>query len=256
MEPLMLALCLMGIAGNHAFGFFLAARDISPSAAARMSFAALGLNKIFFTGTGYVLTAYFGRGRTMAGPKAMAIFIVLEAVFFSVWIGCGLYYGGRLLIDRAPYGLLAAGALIAAAAIVKRDKVLQLFRELPSRCAEMGSRLFAVVPLAIVNVALSLLYYQALFACFGHVASMDSVLKTASIAISAGYLSPAPGGLGFKDAGLAALLMEQGVPAGSAVAIAFWDRVITTAFWALLGVVFAFDTVREEVGSRIRRRRK
>jgi uncharacterized protein (TIRG00374 family) len=255
MEILTLAGCLVGIVLNHAFGFFLAAGGVSFAAALRLCCTAQGLNKLLFTGTGYVLSAYFSRDAAIKASKAMAIFIILEVVFFSLWIAGGLYFGATLLAAHAQLWAAAAALLAAAAAVFfKRKRARQYLSEISSHLGEMGWRLLLVVPLALVNLGLSLVYYSALFELMGQSLPPVSVLRVVSIAISMGYLSPAPGGLGVKDVGMAAVLMEQGVPLEAAAAIACIDRVLTTGFWASLGLIFGFRLFKQEIACRVHRR--
>lgn len=252
MEFLLIALCLLAVAANHALGFFALARDVNLKNAFKISSSALGLNKILFTGSGYLLTAYFSRYGNLSATKVMAIFILLEAGFFSIWLVFGFYYGWKLLLEQAPYGLLAAVAIISLIIFFKRSKVAQLFSHLKLHLVEIRGRIFWLILFSVINLLISLFYYQALFAIFDHRADLASVLKVASIALSTGYLSPIPAGLGIKDASFAMLLINQGISASSAVAIAFWDRLISTFFWGSLGIVFSFDMVRAAIVRRLK----
>jgi len=245
MSFFILALTLSLIAALGALNFYiLVSRKVSLKQALQWTAAAAALNKLFFTGTGYLALSYFSGVKELKFSRILAAFFALE--FFSLigWLIGGIYFGAKTAFN-IPLVFLIVLLVLAVTFWIKKDKLKNFFESLTAYLKELGP----LVPLAsffgICSVFLGAVYYYFLFGIFGFKPGLWDIYKIVSVSFTAGYLSPAPAGLGFKDAGLVALLVQRGLPLNSAVALALWDRVIITVFWLSAGMIFAPSIIKD-----------
>lgn len=222
--------------------------------AVRLTTVAAALNKLFFTGSGYVAASLVSRNKNLEFHRTIAAFLVLEAASILPWLALGVCFGAAIAFRR-PVIFIAVAALFFAAAWKKRDKLAKAFKDILESFAATCKRLFFIVPFVPANMLLLALYYLFIFRLFDFTPGLLEVVKITAVTFTIGYLSPAPAGLGFKEAGMVLLLTRYGLPPGTATAIALADRFIMTVLVGICGGIFGFDLLREELRKKLKKER-
>lgn len=210
------------------------------------------LNKLFFTGSGYVVSSYFSRNKKLTFYRTLSTFFLLEFVSIFLWIVLGIYFGAKLAV-KIPWFFLIFIAVVLLMLWFKREKFLSLVKKISGYLLEEGRRVVLVTPFVILNMLLWISYYFFLFKMFNFYPGILDILKIVSVVIAVSYLSPAPTGLGFKDTSLILLLIEKGLVFNKAMMIAILDRGIVTIFSGILGSVVGFDLIKEEIRRRFKK---
>ena len=245
---------LLLISLTSAINFYLLVhRKINLKEAFKLICVAAALNKLLFTGSGYLASSYFSRNKNLPFYKALSAFFLLEFLAVSLWLTLGVYFGAKIAI-RMPLILVVVLIIFGIMVWLKKDKFIPSIKNILKYFKEMGARVFMVIPFVIINVVLFIIYYFFLFRLFNFHTEMLNIIKIVSVSFTIGYLSFAPTGLGFKDTGLVLLLMENGLSLNVALSIAIIDRVIITVFWGILGAVVGYDLIREEIKKRFKKR--
>jgi len=249
-------LFLTGYAFSHAFNFYLlAGRRIPLAKVCRLVFCASALNKLLFTGSGFLAASRLGRDETETkSSQILAVFVLLELLSVSGWLAAGIFFGARMA-KGAPLILAVFLAIVLAA----------LWFKLRPKKGDAGSPswkdsfktapryVLLVMPLIVINAFLFAAYYFFFFRAFGAALSLLATIKIVAVSFTAGYLSPAPSGLGFKDAGLAALLVAAGLSPGLAITLAVVDRLLVSIFWVFLGGGSAIELAKQEFRRRTKK---
>lgn len=222
---------------------------ISFRIAFKLSAVAMALNKLLFTGSGYIASSYFSRDKDLAFYKTLSVFVLLEFLSASLWLGIGTYFGAKLAI-KMPLVFVTVMIILGMVIWFSKAKFVVSIKKILDSLKEIGSRILWVMPFIIANIGLRIFYYFFLFKLFGFQLDILSIIKIVSVSFAIGYLSPAPGGLGFKDTGLVLLLVDEGSPITGALSIAVLDRIITTSFWAILGSFLGFGLIKDEIRKR------
>ena len=214
--------------------------------------AAVAINKFFLTGSGCVSASYLSRSKDLPFYKALSAFLLLEALGVPVWLGLGIYFGAKLTV-RIPGVFVPILAIMAVLAWWKREKFIKAAKNILAAFKDMGRNIPLVIPFIVLNMGLFFSYYFFLFRLFDFYPRPLEIIKIMSVSFTTGYLSPAPAGLGFRDTSLVLLLVNSGVAINKAILIAIFDRVFVTVFWAVLGGVFSYSLIKEEVKRRLKR---
>ena len=247
------AVILLSIAAVNAVVFyFIIGGAVKLKDAFRLTGIATSVNKIIFSGSGYLLSSYLSREKKLSFSRTIGAFFMLEFLSVSLWLVLGLYFGAKLAI-RIPWIILVAAIIVFITVWFRGKRVVETARSLLRYFKVIKNRIIFIMPFIILNMALVVIYYFVLFKFFNLCFSFIKILKIVSISFSTGYLSFAPAGLGFKDTALVFLLAEEGVTWRMALSIAVIDRVIVTLFWGLLGLVLGFDSVKKEIVKRLGR---
>ncbi len=248
-----MALILLSISVVSAVCFYLLVYPgLNIKEAFKLVIVAVALNKLFFSGSGYFASSYFFRNKNLSFYKALAAFLLLEALGVLLWTGVGVYFGVELAI-KIPLVFILFLALFLLIIWFQRQKFVKAARSILGTFRSMSWRILLVIPLIILNMILFAGYYFFLFRIFNFHPGTLSIIKIISVSFTIGYLSPAPAGLGFKDTGLVLLLVNSGVALSAAISLAVFDRVFVTVFWGISGSVFGYDLIREEVKRRFKR---
>jgi uncharacterized protein (TIRG00374 family) len=245
MSFLILALILSLIIVLNALSFYLLVnRNLSFKQALQWTLVAAVINKLFFTGTGYLALSYFSGTKELKFSRILAAFFALE--FFSLigWLAGGIYFGAKIAFNM-PLLFLIVLVVSAITFWIKKEKIKKFLKEMTGYLKELKPFVFLALFFGICSVCLGTIYYFFLFGIFGFKPGLLNIYKIVSVAFTAGYLSPAPAGLGFKDAGMVALLVQQGLALNLAIAVALWDRVISTVFWLVAGMLFGANMIKE-----------
>lgn len=235
--------------------YFLTGKKISLKESFSLVTTASALNKLLFTGSGYLASSYFSRNKSLPFHKALSAFLLLEALGVSLWLGLGIYFGAKLVL-KVPHIFVIILVLFLPIIWFQRQRFTKQAKNIFVAFKDMGRRVPLIAPFIVLNMILSVCYYFFLFKFFNFYPQVLTIIKIISVSFSVGYLSPAPAGLGFKDAGLVFLLEKEGLPLSVAFSIAIWDRIITTGFWAILGSFSGFDLIKEEIKKRWEKVRK
>ena len=140
-------------------------------------------------------------------------------------------------------------------AVIKKNRFCSAAKKALSNFKNFGNRLFAILPIVVLNMAIYTMYYHFLFNFFDfHLQAID-IIKIIAVSFTVGYLSFAPSGIGFKDTGLVLLLTGQGIPLDGAIMFALTDRLIVTVFWIGLGSFAGFDLIKLEFKKRFQRKK-
>ena len=220
----------------------------------KLIITAAALNKLLFTGSGYLTSSYLSRNKDLSFYKALSAFLLLEALGVSLWIGMGVYFGVKLVIKVPSIIILVLAFLLLLMLWLQRQKFIKAAKNILMTFKNMGKRVPLIIPLIILNMVLSIAYYFLLFRIFNFHPGFLSIIKIISISFTVGYLSPAPAGLGFKDTGMVLLLVNSGLKLNTAISLAILDRVIVTVFWAILGSIFSYDLIKEEIRKRFKKK--
>ena len=232
--------------------YLLLNRQISFGGAFKLTSTATALNKLFFSGSGYLASSYFSRGGSLSFAEALSAFLILEGLCVLAWLITGIFWGTQLAL-RIPAALIFAAAAVLLVFLFRRDKFISAARQLISALKTMGPRVPLVLPLVALDMVLFVGYYRFLLEFFKVCLPVAGIVKIIAVSFTAGYFSPTPAGLGFRDAGLVFMLVKQSIPAVVALSIALADRVITMVFWAGLGLLTGFDVIKEEVRRRFKK---
>jgi len=255
MEIIWIVLILLLISAVSAVCFYI---FVYPELKIKDSFklivTAAALNKLLFTGSGYLTSSYLSRNKDLSFYKALSAFLLLEALGVSLWIGMGVYFGVKLVIKVPSIIILVLAFLLLLMLWLQRQKFIKAAKNILMTFKNMGKRVPLIIPLIILNMVLSIAYYFLLFRIFNFHPGFLSIIKIISISFTVGYLSPAPAGLGFKDTGMVLLLVNSGLKLNTAISLAILDRVIVTVFWAILGSIFSYDLIKEEIKRRFKRK--
>jgi len=245
MEIIFIPIILLLMSSLGAVNFYLfVGRQVSIKESFKLVTSALALNKLLFTGSGYLVSSFFSRSKNLPFYKTLTVFAFLEFMGNSLWLILGIYFGAKLAI-RVPLALIIILIIFGITFLFKRHKFILFFKNILQYFKEVGARIFLILPFTITNVFLVVLYYFFLFRFFSFHTGIPSILKIVSVSFTIGYLSPAPSGIGFKDTGLVLLLVREGIDLPGALSIAIWDRLITTFFWISLGGVVGFNLIKE-----------
>ena len=234
--------------------YVLIERRVSFKESFKLVSVASALNKILLTGSGYFASSYLSRNKNLPFHQAMGAFILLEVFSVSLWLAGGMFFGAELAF-RMPIVFIAVIMIIIFILLWRSDRAMAALKSVAGYCKSLGLRSFLVIPFLAVSMCIRLIYYAILFRMFGFITDIVNILKIVSISFAAGYLSPAPAGLGVKDAGMTLLLKEDGVALDAAISIAVFDRFFVTAFWGILGVLVGFDLIKREIARRRQERR-
>lgn len=233
--------------------YLLVNREMGLKEAFKLTCAAVALNKFLFTGSGYLACSYFFRNKSLTFPQALSAFFLLEFLPISLWLILGIYFGAKL--SREVSWVFALALIILMALSYKRKaKLILLMKDVLGQLSEMKKRLVWVFPLIVFNMGTIITYYFLLFRLFDFYPSIANIIKIISVSFSLGYLSPAPGGLGFKETGLVLLLMKNGLGISASLFLTVLDRALITIFWGALGMVTGFNLIKEEIRKRWRKR--
>jgi uncharacterized protein (TIRG00374 family) len=107
-----------------------------------------------------------------------------------------------------------------------------------------------VAPLAVLNILFSILYYYFLFDSFGVRMAFLEVFKIVSVSFTAGYLSPLPSGLAFREGSMIFFLMQEGYNFSKSLAIALTDRGCVTAFYGVISLLCGPRIIIQALGKR------
>lgn len=254
MEIVVIVLILVLISLINAINFyFLVDKRITLKEAFKLTSVATALNRVLFTGSGYLTSSYFCRNKNLSPAKALSAFFLLEFFPISLWLILGVYFGGKLAV-KAPLIFIAILIVLVIANWKKKNRFIRLTKNILGHFKEMRKGFFLIIPFVVLNIALLIAYYFFLFRLFSFQPDILSAIKIISLSFTLGYLSPAPGGLGFKEAGLVFLLMENGFTFSNAMSLAILDRVLITAFWVILASLLGFDLIKEEIKKRFKRK--
>ncbi|MFH1772018.1 MAG: lysylphosphatidylglycerol synthase domain-containing protein [Candidatus Omnitrophota bacterium] len=235
--------------------YILSQRKIVFKDAFKVTCIATALNKFLFTGTGYLASSYIWRNKEISPYKAMGNFLIIEVLNVSIWLILGLYFGLRLTA-RFPWVVVIFTVFFLTAVWLKRKALSIRMKPAFESFIKTGIRVLYILPLAALNTACFVAYYFFLFKIFNYYPSIADIVKIIAVSFTVGYLSPAPAGIGFKETGLVAILLEGGLLLKTAAAIALADRVIVTLFWGVLGLCAGFDTIKEQAALRFKKKRE
>lgn len=237
---------------NAVIFYILINRDIRFRDVFVLTTVATALNKFLFTGSGYLAGSYFSRYKNLSFHKAISAFMFSEFMIVSLWLILGIIFGVKLAI-RVPVVMIIVLFLFIIAAFIKRNKFISFSKNVFCSFKEMKSKTFMVLPFILVHMAAFAMYYLFLFRYFNFQPVFFDIIKITAVSFTIGYLSPAPGGVGFREAGLVVLLRDKGLAFDDALTIAVWDRVIVTVFWAVLGSVVGFDLIKYHLKLRFKK---
>jgi len=220
----------------------------------RLTSSASALNKILFTGSGYLASSYFSRNKSLSFHNTFGAFFLMEFLGVSFWLILGIYFGAKLAV-KIPWFIIPILIVFVIAAWFKKDKLIGGLRNALNHFKKTWVRIIIVMPFVAINMALFVFYYFFIFDLYGFHPSIINIVKIVSVSFTVGYLSPAPAGAGFKDTGLVLLLINSGLTFTNAVVIAVFDRVFVTVFWGLLGGIFGYSLIKEEIKRRFKKNR-
>jgi len=212
---------------------------------------AITLNKLLFTGSGYLTSSYLSRNKNLPFYKALSAFLLLEALGVSLWLGLGIYFGAKIAV-KIPFIFIPILVFIIILGWLKSKNFTKAAKNVLTVLKDMARRIPVIMPLIFLNMLLFICYYLFLFRIFNFNPGVLSIIKIVSISFAVGYLSPVPAGAGFKDTALVLLLMNSGLTLDRAVVIAVFDRVLVAVFWGVLGSIFGYDLIKEQVKRRLK----
>ena len=221
----------------------------------RLTCIAIALNKLLLTGSGYVLLSLKLKRDEVPVYKTISAFIILELFSISPWLILGFYFGAKVFL-KIPVIFIAILWLLLIFIIIEKNKIINFFKKVIGYFKEIRLNFFIIVPLVLLNVLLGFAYYFLLFKSFGFFFNRLDVLRIVSVAITVGYLSPAPAGLGFKESSMVFLLIHQGFSLKNSISFTIADRIISTAFYLALGFLFGAETIINEIKTRLNYARK
>jgi len=222
--------------------WFLLNKKITLWKSVKLTCVSQAMNKLFLTGSGYAAVSAALKKDGLLLNESLPALAFFEFFFIVPWLIFGLYFGAAIAI-RVPVFLVIVLIVILVFVIVKRNKVQGFLKDVWSYAKHATARLPVIMSLVIVNMMMAVIYYALLFRCFHVSIPLLEIFKIVSVAITVGYLSPAPAGLGFKEGGFIFLLLQQGVLAHQACAIAITDRILLTGFYGVCGVLCVMPVV-------------
>jgi len=226
--------------------------ELTVKEAFKLITTATALNKLLFTGSGYLTASYLSRNKNLPFYKALSAFLLLEAMGVSLWLGLGVYFGSKFAV-KMPAITVPILVLIMLLIWLRRQKFIKAVKKILTALKDMGKRLPSIMPFIILNMILFFGYYFFLFRFFNFHPQPLEIIKIISVSFTIGYLSPAPAGAGFKDTGLVLLLMNGGLALNPAIFIAVFDRIFVIVFWGLLGGIFGYSLLKNEIKRRFKR---
>ncbi len=204
------------------------------------------LNRLLFTGSGFFLSSYLSRNRHLSFSESLSAFFVMEFFGVLLWIPLGIYFGAAVTI-KIPWIFWLITVAVFSFIYLQRKKIRVWFVNLKRSLKNLSKNIPFVIPLILLNGCVYIAYYYFLLSLFDFFPTFLQLIRIISLSFTLGYLSPAPSGLGFKDTGLILLLVKEGLSLNKSILCAIIDRGITTFFWVILGLLFGFDLIREEV---------
>ncbi len=252
--PIIVILC--GLSLLNAIIFFIVIEKRLPfKEVFKLTSTAIALNRLFFTGSGYLAGSYFQRSDEASFRRILSTFFVMEFMVISPWLVMGLYFSTKLAASLLWVVLVILVAFVIALWL-KRNKLKEIASTLTEYAMRRWPTMFILFPLVIVYFVLVVFYYRLLFGMFDFYPSMYELVKIVSISFTAGYLSFTPGGMGFRDAGFVLLLKAAGLTIGDAFVVTFTDRMIMMFFWTTMGLFCGYPILRDEVRRRFFVRRR
>lgn len=242
----------------------LVVKPISHREALKWASIVRAMNRLIITGSGYTtLILWMKRGGAELGTTVNTV-ILWEGLSIGPWILMATYFGGRLA-PRIPLHVLLGLALVLVFFLfVKKRQISAFACSLLEANKQLGLRPVFVVPIILVEILLSLVYYYSIIRFVGCHLSPYNILRVASLSVTTGYLSPIPSGLGIREGVMAFLLIEHGFTLEKAILVGLVDRVVATAFFLFAGmcagskiIIETIRNSREKLGvvSRVLQRR-
>ena len=106
------AVILLSIAAVNAVVFyFIVGGAVKLKDAFKLTGIATSVNKIIFSGSGYLLSSYLSQEKRLSFSRSISAFFMLEFLSVSLWLVLGLYFGAKLAI-RIPWVILAAAIIV------------------------------------------------------------------------------------------------------------------------------------------------
>jgi len=234
---------------NAVIFWLLSDREINFFQAIKLTSVIGAMNKLLLTGSGYLAMTWKLKEYDFPVTKSIPVFSLFELVSLAPWLVSGFYFGAKAAI-KIPVFFIVGAAIILIFTLFKIKKAKEFLIESLNYLKKIIPNIPLIIPLILVNVSLSLAYYYFLFGSFGIVFSIWEVFRMVSIAITIGYLSPSPSGLGFKEGSLVFLLMQNNISLKSSISIAIADRLIVTILYAVLGLFFGWGMFKNNLKSR------
>lgn len=254
-----MALVLLGAVFIHATIFWVVIKKKVPfSSAVRLTCVAMALNRLFLSGSGYAAMSWKLKKENIPLHKSLSSFMVFEVFSTLPWLILGIYFGARVTAKSHILPISLILVFIALAFCFKKKQVLRFIRDATAYLKQVKFDFMVILPLVLLNLALGIIYYYFLLAAFGFVFSLTEVFKIATVSFTVGYLSPAPSGIGFKEAGIVYLLMRQNLALKSALSVAIADRVMVSVFYIVMGLLCGSKMIISELkrGSRLKRKKE
>ncbi len=170
--------------------------------------------------------------------------IVSSLIVFSIF---GIYTGQRIISSIIEWFCNRTDRLDSEVTLAKYETFQETFRETMKNREVFAS----AMSLTVLRKVLSVLKYYILFAALGHSIGPVAIV----IAMGVGYMlmviPSTPGSLGIFEGGMVSIFVILGVPAGTAAAAVFLDRLIwfwgTTSAGGLLGTYYGLSLIGSEV---------
>ena len=231
--------------------YILIQKKIKFFTACKLVSIAFALNRLLFTASGFIASSYlFQKKKNLNFSETLGAFFVMELLGVLLWLSLGVYFGVSLSLE-IPWIFWIFLFFLLLFLTFRYRYLRDNFSKIKRYFVELSKNAFKVIPLVILNQFLYVFYYYSLFSLFGFFPHFMQIIKIISLSFSLGYLSPAPTGLGLKDASLVFLLVKEGVPLNSSILCTFLDRVLVTGFWTLMGALLGFNIIKKAVEDRI-----
>jgi len=232
--------------------YILIQKKIKFLIACKLVSVAFALNRLLFTASGFIVSSYlFPKKKDSSFSETLGAFFVMELLGILPWLSLGVYFGVSLSL-KIPWVFWIFLFFLLLFLTFRYRYLRDNFSKIKRYFVELSKNAFKVIPLIIFNQFLYVFYYYFLFSLFGFFPHFMQIIKIISLSFSLGYLSPAPAGLGFKDTGMVLLLVNSGLKLNTAISLAILDRVTVTVFWAILGSIFSYDLIKEEIRKRFK----
>jgi uncharacterized membrane protein YbhN (UPF0104 family) len=215
----------------------------------------IALNRLLVPASGYAVMGWQLKQGSVPLRASVPAFFLMEFCAVIPWIIAGVFFGAGIGV-QFPVIFLAGAAVCAGFFIFKRSRIKEYCRQFMLYVRETRLVFAAVIPLAAVNFLLGMVYYVLLVRLIPVTLSLEQIAKIFSIAFTAGYLSPVPGGLGIKEISAAALLAAQGTPLKDAARLLVADRVIMTGFYITAGLACGAEIIIAALKARFGKSRK
>ena len=99
MEIIIIIFILNIFVVSHGVIFYiLMQKELSLKDSVKATCISIALNKMFFTGSGYLASSYFCRNKDIVFTKTLTAFLFLELSSVAGWILLGIYFGAELAI--------------------------------------------------------------------------------------------------------------------------------------------------------------